>query len=164
MKQLLIVRHAKSSREEPDLDDHDRPLNKRGQRDAPRMGRLLRDEGLVPECIISSTALRARTTAERMARSCGYDKKLRLTRWLYLADTGECLRLLRETSPEYGSLMLVGHNPGLEELVEHLSGRAASMPTAAVAQISLPIERWADLDDKVRGELLHVWSPKKLSD
>jgi phosphohistidine phosphatase len=72
MKSILILRHAKSSRKDPDLTDHDRPLNKRGKRDAPRMGRLLRKENLVPDIIISSTAMRARATAQAVAKASGY--------------------------------------------------------------------------------------------
>jgi phosphohistidine phosphatase len=72
MKSILVLRHAKSSRKDPDLTDHNRPLNKRGKRDAPRMGRLLKKEDLVPDIIISSTAIRARATAEAVAKASGY--------------------------------------------------------------------------------------------
>ncbi len=71
MKSILVLRHAKSSRKDPDLTDHDRPLNKRGKRDAPRMGRLLKKEHLVPDAIISSTAMRARATAEAVGKASG---------------------------------------------------------------------------------------------
>ena len=85
MKTLLILRHAKSDWETPDVADHDRPLNGRGKRDAPRMGRLLRDENLVPDLIISSTAKRARKTAKLVAEASGYEGEIRLAETLYLA-------------------------------------------------------------------------------
>ncbi|MFB3041695.1 MAG: histidine phosphatase family protein, partial [Candidatus Poribacteria bacterium] len=83
MKTLLILRHAKSSWEHPELTDHDRPLNKRGKRDAPRMGKLLRVQGLVPDLIMSSTAKRARSTAKTVARKSGYKEKVELTPAFY---------------------------------------------------------------------------------
>ena len=83
MKSILLLRHAKSSRKDPDLTDHDRPLNKRGKRDAPRMGRLLKKEHLVPDIIISSTAIRARSTAEAVAKASGYKGDITFNRSLY---------------------------------------------------------------------------------
>ena len=85
MKSLLILRHAKSSWKHPELTDHDRPLNKRGKRDAPRMGEILRSEHLIPEAIISSTAARAHATAEAVAKASGYKGKIALNRSLYAA-------------------------------------------------------------------------------
>jgi phosphohistidine phosphatase len=83
MKSVLVLRHAKSSWKHPELADHDRPFNKRGKRDAPRMGELLRNEHLIPEVIISSTAIRARDTAEAVAKACGYKGQITLNRSLY---------------------------------------------------------------------------------
>ncbi len=163
MKQLLILRHAKSSWQDSNLDDHDRPLNRRGQRDAPRMGRLLSDEGMVPDRIVSSTALRARTTAEEVAAAGGYRGAVTLSRELYLASPREFLRLLREVDDACTSVLVVGHNPGMEELVLALTGEDETMPTAALARVDLPIDSWNGLRSGVRGRLVGVWRPKMLN-
>ena len=94
MKTLLIMRHAKSSWKEQDLPDHDRPLNKRGKNDAPRMEKLLKDEDLVPDLIMSSTAVRAKKTAELVAKTCKYKGKIVLDRSLYGAEPAAYLKIL----------------------------------------------------------------------
>jgi len=162
MKQLLVLRHAKSSWKVPDLDDHDRPLNKRGKRDAPRMGKLIRREGMVPDQIISSTAERAHTTALLVANACGYSAEPLATRGLYLAGPDEYLDVLSELDDGIDSAMVVGHNPGIEELVEELTGAAERMPTAALARIALDLESWVEIIGPRRGKLLGLWRPKEL--
>ena len=163
MKTLLILRHAKSSWKHPELTDHDRPLNKRGKRDAPRMGKLLRDQGLVPDLIISSTAKRARSTAKTVARKSGYKEEVELTPAFYLASPREYISVLRTLSDDYGRVMVVGHNPGMEELVEKLTGELEIMTTAALAQVLLPIDQWSQLDEETAGELVHLWRPRELT-
>jgi phosphohistidine phosphatase len=162
VKTLLILRHAKSSWSEGGLADHDRPLNGRGQADAPRMGRLLRHEGLTPELIISSTAERALTTAELVAQASGYENEIRTTRQLYHAAPEAYLEQLQQLPDEYGRVMVVGHNPGLEELLEQLTNAGEFMPTAALAHVELPIKQWADLDDTTEGKLVNLWLPREL--
>ena len=164
MKSLLILRHAKSSWNKPGLDDHDRPLNKRGKRDAPRMGRLLASRGLIPDVILSSTALRARTTAEEVARHCGFEGKVQTTSRLYLAGPAEYVAALSRLSGNPRTVMVVGHNPGLAELVHLLSGEPQRMPTAALAHIALDIDRWSEVRPGLRGRLLDLWVPKELPD
>ncbi len=162
MKTLLILRHAKSSWKDTSLPDHDRPLNKRGKRDAPRMGKFLREQELVPDRIISSTAKRARNTAKAVAKACHYKDKVELTSELYHAGPGAYLAVLENVPDDNQRVMVVGHNPGMEALVAHLTGRIETMPTAALAHVELPIERWKELDYEVQGELLHLWRPKAL--
>ena len=162
MKELLILRHAKSSWDFPHLDDHDRPLNKRGLADAPRMGKLIRHEGMVPQRIIASTAERAHTTALLVAKACGFAEEPLATPRLYLAGPDEYLDLLSELDGGTGSAMVVGHNPGIEELVEELTGSAERMPTAALARIALDLKDWTEIVGPRRGELLGVWRPKEL--
>ena len=163
MKTLLVLRHAKSSWDDPSLDDHERPLNARGERDAPRMGRLARKERLPVELIISSDALRARLTAQAMADATGYRGEILLDPRLYHASAAEVLAVLR-SAVEYdiATVMIVGHNPGLEDLVARLTGEAEGLPTAALAQIALPIDRWPDLAASTRGTLVGLWRPKEL--
>ena len=163
MKTLLVLRHAKSSWKDPALSDHDRPLNKRGKRDAPRMGHLLVREGLVPDLIISSSAVRAVTTTESVALACNYESQIKYTRHLYHAWPASYLEVLREIPNDYQRVMVVGHNPGMEELVEEVTGEWVRMPTAALAQISLDIDRWSDLSFDDIAPLIHVWRPKEMS-
>jgi phosphohistidine phosphatase len=162
MKTLLILRHAKSSWKDDSLPDHDRPLNKRGLKDAPRMGQLLRQEDLLPDLILCSTAQRARRTAEIVAEESGYEGELRLSRDLYAFDAQAYLEVLAGLADEYERVMLVGHNPAMEELLEALTGAFERLPTAALARISLPIEHWSELEDGPEGELIDVWRPKEL--
>jgi phosphohistidine phosphatase len=162
MKHLLILRHAKSSWANSRLADHDRPLNDRGQRDAPRIGRLLRDEGLTPDLIISSSAERALTTAELVALHSDYEAALQVTRALYHAGPDSYLAHLRRVDDGHERVMVVGHNPGLEALVEELTGHYERMPTAALAHIRLPISRWANCRDGMTGTLLNLWRPREL--
>ena len=162
MKTLLLLRHAKSSWNDPTLDDHERPLNGRGHRDAPRMGELVRECGLMPDVVISSDAVRARFTAEAMAEAAHYAGEILLDQRLYTAGPDDILSLLRRMRQNAETVMIVGHNPGLEELVEQLTGARQDLPTAALAQIVLPIDRWRDLTLSTRGTLMGHWRPKEL--
>jgi len=161
MKTLLILRHAKSSQKKP-VDDHDRPLNKRGKSDAPRMGKVLREAGLQPDLIISSTATRARTTAEKVAQHSGYPGVVELSNDLYLAGPESYRRVLRDVSDAHESVLLVGHNPGLEMFLEALTGQDEILPTAALAHVRVEIEHWGELDESARGEVAAVWRPRLL--
>lgn len=163
MKTLLVLRHAKSSWDQPGLDDHDRPLNARGEADAPRMGELVRDEDLMPDLIVSSDAVRARLTAEAMAAAAGYPGTIQLDPRLYHANPAAIIDVLAsEIDGDEARVMIVGHNPGLEELVRKLTGEPTDMPTAALARIDLPIDRWSDLRTTTRGTLDGFWRPKDL--
>jgi phosphohistidine phosphatase len=163
VKTLLVLRHAKSSWDDPSLDDHERPLNARGERDAPRMGRIARKKRLDVELIVSSDALRARLTAEAVADAAGYHGQILLDPRLYHASAADILAILRSTvEHNVATVMIVGHNPGLEDLVARLTGEAEGLPTAALAQITLPIDRWPDLTTSTRGTLVGLWRPKEL--
>ena len=162
MKTLLILRHAKSSWKDARLADHDRPLNLRGKEDAPRMGALLADEGLIPDLILSSTAKRAKTTSEAAAEASGYDGEIFYSRDLYHADPEAYIYALRVQPSSYESVMVVGHNPGLEELVDVLTGESLRLPTCALVQVSLPIEAWEELTDETEGTLVKFWQPRAL--
>jgi phosphohistidine phosphatase len=142
---LLILRHAKSDRDGAPADDFARPLARRGRRDAPRMGRWLESRGLLPDLVLSSPARRARETTEAVtavlrvpATHIHYDDRL------YLAASDTLLAVLAGCPSRAGTLLLVGHNPGLEELLEHLSAEppprnAAGklLTTGALAQLTV---------------------------
>jgi phosphohistidine phosphatase len=163
MKSLLILRHAKSSWTHPELTDHDRPLNKRGKRDAPRMGEILRSEHLIPEAIISSTAARAHATAETVAKASGYKGKIALNRSLYAAGPEAYLKVLHGLSNETVRVLVVGHNPGLEELLENFTGEAQIMRTCTLAHMKFSMDSWLELDYKSKGQLAGIWQPHDLS-
>jgi phosphohistidine phosphatase len=163
MKRLLILRHAKSSWADSDLDDHDRPLNARGRHDAPRMGRLLRDEHVVPDAIVSSTATRARETALAVAAETGFRGDVCLTRELYDEGPRGYLARIAATADEVERLMVVGHNPSVEELVTVLTGASETMPTAAIAVVDFAGDSWRDAGPGA-GLLVTVWRPKELPD
>lgn len=145
MIRLVLVRHAKSDWGDPSLDDHDRPLNERGIRDAPRMARALAETDFRPELILSSTALRARTTAEAFAAQ--FDVAVNLDPELYGAPGSTLLAKAAGSSAR--RVIVVAHDPGMTALAERLSeGEIAHMPTCAVATFT-----WDDDDWNVAGSL-----------
>jgi len=162
MKTLLILRHAKSSWKDDGLADQDRPLNSRGERDARRIGKLLLEQGLIPDLIISSIAERARKTAKMVSKGCGNARKIQSTSDFYLAPAGVYIEVLSGLPIDYSQVMVVGHNPGMEELVGRLTRKPETMPTAALAHVSLPIELWHMLDGATEGKLVHLWRPRGL--
>ncbi|HUF39781.1 MAG TPA: histidine phosphatase family protein [Anaerolineales bacterium] len=162
MKTLLIMRHAKSSWDDASLSDHDRPLNLRGEADAPRMGVALSERDLVPDRILSSTAIRARTTAERVADNCPFDGEIALDRDLYHAGVDEFIETLQRLPEDMDCVMLVGHNPGISELVDFLTDTPEMMTTANIAVIRLPVSTWSEVDFETEGELVEVLRPKEV--
>ena len=162
MKTLLILRHAKSSWNYPELSDYDRPLNARGKRDAPRMGKHLREQGLIPDRVLTSSAKRARKTASRVAKACGYTGKVKKLDAFYDTVARVYFETLQTLPDKYARVMVVGHNPTMEQLVGYLTGQVRRMPTAALAHIELPIEHWEALDLNTVGRLINLWTPKTL--
>jgi phosphohistidine phosphatase len=122
---LIAVRHAKSSWDH-DVDDHDRPLSGRGRRDAAALGRLLVEQQLVPDLVLCSTAVRTQQTWERAQAVGAAAGEVRLVRGIYHAWVPELVRMLRETPEEVATLLMLGHGPGIPDLVEHLCIRTAS--------------------------------------
>jgi phosphohistidine phosphatase len=162
MKTLLLMRHAKSSWKYSSLADHDRPLNKRGYRDAPLMGQLLIDRELVPQRILCSSAIRARQTAEAIAAKVGFSGEIDFLDRLYMAEVEGYINVLSELPDDLERVMVIGHNPGLETLLQILSGRIESLPTAVIAHIALPIDNWTQLNGQMAGEMVEIWRPKDL--
>ncbi len=143
MKQLLLLRHAKSSHASAGLDDHDRPLNPRGEEEAPLVGKYLADNDLIPECTISSTACRAQRTTALVHEACGLSGPT-LQRRLYLASPMEIAEVAMETAGSVERLLLVGHNPGMESLASHLRGEYMGMKTAHLAVFQWEDTPWSD--------------------
>jgi phosphohistidine phosphatase len=147
MKTLVLVRHAKSSWKDASLADRDRPLNRRGKRDAPKMGDELADLVGAPDLIVSSPAARAIATARIVADVVGYPVDgIREDGRMYEASPAEILEVIRELDDERDRVFLFGHNPGLTDLVNELSEPAVdSVPTCGAVEFRLAAERWADL-------------------
>jgi phosphohistidine phosphatase len=161
MKTLLLLRHAKASRDEPELHDHDRPLTKRGKSEAPLVGKYLRDNNLVPDLILSSTARRARDTAQAVLDESGFSGQVDLHQDLYLSDTACYLDILRSLPDAANRVLVVGHNPDLEELLTLLTDATRHLTTANLAQVDLPISSWQELNEATDGRLQNVWSPRE---
>ena len=143
-KELLLVRHAKSSWDDPYLDDHDRPLNDRGLRNAPEMGKRLQKWSIRPDVWISSTALRAITTAEIIAEKIGFPQdQIQRSRDLYHASATELQQFIVELDNAIGSAVLFGHNPGMTSLVANLYGLPIdNLPTCGVVYLQFNESTW----------------------
>jgi len=148
MKRLTLLRHAKSSWDDHGLPDHDRPLAVRGLRDAPTMGKRLAAQGIAPDLLLTSTALRARMTADLVAASLGLAPPIRTEARIYLASPGELLAIIAAQSEAVSELLLVGHNPGLTQLANMLLPdlKLANLPTAGAVSVEYDGEAWSDLD------------------
>ena len=161
MKTLTLVRHAKSSWKDSSLADRDRPLNKRGKRDAPDMGRRIAAAGIRPSLIVSSPAVRAWTTAKVIAGEIGYPREfLQRDNALYLASVDSILDVIASQDNGFNSLMLVGHNPGFTDFANYLvPGLTNNVPTAGVICVELDSDDWS-LYDKPDTKLLLYDFPK----
>jgi len=126
------------------------------------MGKLLSDENLRPDFILSSTAQRARSTASLVADACHYKKAVEINPKLYPTSVSTAIRVINNLQNDYKNVLLIGHNPGMEYLVASLTGTDVIFPTAAIAQISLEIDGWEDLESTSNTILVNMWKPKEL--
>ena len=159
MKTLLLLRHAKSSWDQPEIKDHDRPLNKRGKKEAPMVGNYLKANNLIPDLMLSSTARRAHDTAQAVADESGFDKPIELNQDLYMSEPACYLDILQSLPDSVSRVLVVGHNPDLEALLTLLTDVSEHMTTAALAQIDLPISSWQELNEATDGRLRNLWAP-----
>jgi len=155
------MRHAKSSWKEPDIPDHERPLKKRGLKDAAAMGKVLKNKDIVLDKIISSNAVRAADTAAIVAEKCGFKKDIDFTEKLYMAECQAILDLIQSQPDKLKTILIVGHNPGMEALVQLFSKKIESLPTSAIAFFQADIKKWKDLDKKSDLKLKKVWYAKE---
>jgi len=161
MKILTLVRHAKSSWEDSNISDRERPLNARGERDAPLMGKRIVAAGIRPSLILSSPAVRAWTTAKILAHEIGYPREfLQKERSLYLASLDNIIDVLIAQDSEFNSVMIVGHNPGLTTFANFLApGVTDNLPTAGVVSVGFDQDDW-NLHSAPKTELLSYDYPK----
>lgn len=158
---LFLVRHAKSSWDDPDLADHARPLNKRGKRDAAAMAQRLAHRPSRPELIVTSPATRARRTAEAMAAALGFEpESLVVDPRIYDATVTRLLEVIRSLDDRHARVMLVGHHPGVSDLVTALANaKIEKMPTCSVAEVRCEVPSWTDVRDG-GAALVELLTPK----
>jgi phosphohistidine phosphatase len=159
---LLLLRHAKSDWDDPALPDHDRPLSPRGLMDGRRMGQWLA-QAAPPTKIVCSTAHRAMATASLVVSGVAHAADIIGSPRLYLAEPRLVVEEIVRLGDSSSVLMVIGHNPGLEELATRLSGVATTLPTAALARLTVPLNHWGRLCLETRAALGGVWTPKSLA-
>ncbi|HYG37802.1 MAG TPA: histidine phosphatase family protein [Cytophagales bacterium] len=162
MKELILIRHAKSSWKFPDLPDFERPLNKRGKRDAPFIGDVLFKRIGTPDFIISSPATRAFSTAKKLSRSLNYPiDKIKKDIKIYLAEEVELLKIIKKLSDKYQKVILIGHNPGLTDLFNMLCHKTIeNIPTCGSLHLKFTQDSWENIIRKT-GEMTFFEYPKK---
>lgn len=158
---LLLLRHAKSSWKNKELDDHDRPLNKRGKRDAIKMGKYLKKINMIPNAIVTSSALRTVETTSLVCRHCDYDGPVEVNFTFHKSGVYSYIRAISQTPVDRTRLLLIGHNPELEELVEMLTHSSLKMSTCTLVQINMYIPNWSNIisQNDFRSEIMNIWKP-----
>lgn len=161
MKTLTLIRHAKSSWKHPELRDFDRPLNKRGKKTAPEMGKRLARRRIVPDLMITSPAKRALSTAKSIAAQIGYGETNVITdERLYTENAAKLLEIIRDVRDVFNDVMVVGHNPAMTSLTNYLTSASIdNVPTCGVIRMRFKIIEWAELAEG-RGELVLFDYPK----
>jgi phosphohistidine phosphatase len=161
LREILILRHAKAHPDESG-NDKERELTGKGREAARRMGELAREQGVVPDTALCSTATRARETFEIFSEASGFTGRVEMLDELYLAPAALYVAAARRLGGAAQRLLVVGHNPGLEALVDVLSGTSETLPTSALAVCELPIRTWSELSGETSGKLIALWKPKEI--
>ncbi len=159
MKTIYLLRHAKSSWDDARLTDFERPLNRRGLENAPRVGAKISENRFQIDLIVSSPAERAKQTANIVAEAANVKGEIKFDERIYEASAQSLLKVISETADEKKSVLLVGHNPGLENFIEVLTGKTETMPTAALAVIDLNVDKWNEVTSDC-GKLLKLFRPE----
>lgn len=162
-RRLVLIRHAKSSWANPLQSDFDRPLNDRGNKDAPVMGKRLKDKGIIPDLILASTAKRAAQTARKIAEAIGYpEEKITWLDKLYHCNSSVFDEVIDLVDDQVGTVFIVAHNPGISEYAAALSPtfRIDQMPTCGVACVEMEIAHWYEFHNAARQVILFDY-PKK---
>ena len=161
MKKLYIIRHAKSSWKDTALDDFNRPLSKRGRKDAPFMAKKLKQKGVMPDVIISSPATRAKTTAELIAKELNFKKQIIYDTTLYEANTNKIFDAIVKIDESNSIVFLIGHNPSLNMFVEILVNFRENIPTCGIIELEVDCELFKDFSATCT-KLLSFDFPKKI--
>lgn len=161
MKKLLLLRHGKSEKLDSGIADFDRPLNNRGKKAASLVGSFIGKKKIQPDLVISSPAERARQTAALAIKAAGINADLRFDERIYEANAAQLLNVVKQIDESANIALLVGHNPAFEDLQSDLTGHVRHMPTAALAFLSMNIEKWSDVRERC-AELKWMITPKEL--
>lgn len=164
MKTLFLMRHAKSSWKDDSLADHERPLKKRGRKDIKLIAKVMKKNDLSPDLIITSSAVRASETAELLAEALGFKGKLKTSDDLYMGEPSDYMNILKDIKEKYQSVLIVGHNPGLEAYLQIIDGEIESLPTAGLGHLVLAVDDWEAITLETMGDLVGFWKPKDLRD
>ena len=166
VKRLMLMRHAKSSWDEPELSDEARPLTKRGRKAAVRMADHIAAAGLTPSVVLCSSAARARETAELLHPALPPKTQIKVEPRLYEAGSSQLLTRIKRLSPGAASVLIVGHNPAMQELVLELAAKSpkvkeirAKFPTAALAVLEAEVDAWNEITPG-DAKLVHFATPK----
>jgi len=163
MKKLYIIRHAKSSWSDLSLRDFDRPLNKRGKRDAPFMGEKLKEKNIVPDLIISSPAKRTKKTIKKITKAMGYNKQVIFNKDLYGTSEHILNKILTKVDNSNEVVFLVGHNTEITMLAENYVGLTDNIPTCGIVEIAFDCDKWADINGN-NAKLVSFDYPKKYNE
>jgi len=159
-KTLLLMRHGKSSWKDKKIPDHERPLKKRGKAASAEIGKILRENELIPQAILSSPALRASETAEIVAKESGFPGKVTFIDSFYMAEPDVYIDYLKGLDDSLERVMIVSHNPGLEAFMQLLDGRLEALPTGSMVYLCLNINHWSNLSFETDAEMIGFWDPE----
>jgi phosphohistidine phosphatase len=163
-KTLLLMRHGKSSWKEKGIADEKRPLKKRGVEAATIIGKTLKVNEIIPDLILSSPAKRAKNTAEIVAKESNYSHKVEIVDSFYMGEPSDYVSRLKEIPAKVNRVLVVGHNPGLEALLQMLDGHINAMPTGSLAIIKLDLPSWDAFSAETQGNFTAFWDPEQKED
>lgn len=161
MKHLFLLRHAKSSWDDDSLDDFDRPLNQRGKKAAPMMGKVLKERDIAPDIVLCSPAKRTKQTLKFVNETAKLKGDVTFDKAIYDACAADLRKLLKKQKDSVKSILLIGHNPGLEELLEDLTGTFERLPTAALVRVDIAADEWSSINNG-GNKLAWIVRPKDL--
>lgn len=161
-KTLMILRHAKSSWKDKNLKDYDRPLKKKGEEAAELLGKIIAHGKFQPDIILSSPAKRTKETAEIVSKFSEYKGPVDFVDAFYMGEPGDYIRSLRHLPDDVNRAMVVGHNPGLEALMQMLEGTVNALSTGAMGILDLELSHWGDLNSSTVGKLVKFWDPEEM--
>lgn len=161
MKTLLLLRHAKSSWDDVSVADFDRTLNKRGKESAPKMGQYFKEQNLNADLVLCSPAKRTKQTADLFLENANIDCKVHFDKRIYEADVAQLLDVLADVEEQHRTVLVIGHNPGMSDLQEFLTGRWEDFPTACLAHVTLSAPIWKEIKPR-SGKLDWIARPKEI--
>ncbi len=164
MKTLLLMRHTKSSWKDENLSDLERPLKKRGKKDAKLIAKEIKKNDLIPDLILSSTATRAKETVEVLTETLDYQGKIKYLDEFYMGEPQDFIDALKDVKNKYDIVLIVAHNPGLEAYLQIIDGEIEAVPTGGLGYLVLVLDDWKDISLETMGDLIGFWKPKELRD